>query len=410
MNKTLLKNTCMLYFMNIAKMVFPLITLPYLTRVLSVECFGVVAFVKAIMQYMQIIVDFGFMLSGTKDIALACDDRRTISNEVSSILLAKFIISFLAFMVLLFSFSFIKMLNDNKMFVLLSFLPVFLSNFLIDFYFRGIEKMEFITIRFVAMKGIAALFTVLFIKSDQDLFLVPIFDIIGTFVAIWLVYIFIKNNNIEIAFPKIDLVLHKIKESSIYFFSSISGISLSVFTTLIVGGVLGSVDVAYWSVCMQIVAATHSMYNPLTDAVYPYMVKNRDISLIRKSLEFYMPIIVFGCIVVYYMAEYILLIIGGRAYTAAAMVLRMLIPVMLFGFPSMLFGWPCLGAINKGYLVTCTTSYIAVLQIVILILLVFINELNLIVVSVLRSAIEFLLFASRMFFVYKNKMNFMKWD
>ncbi len=55
-------NVSMLYIMNIAKLVFPLITLPYLTRVLSVDCYGVVSYVKATMVYAQLVVDFGFML------------------------------------------------------------------------------------------------------------------------------------------------------------------------------------------------------------------------------------------------------------------------------------------------------------------------------------------------------------
>ena len=63
--KNVLKNIIMLYGMSIAKIVFPLLTLPYLTRVLSVESYGVVSYVKAVMQYMQLGVDFGFMLSGT---------------------------------------------------------------------------------------------------------------------------------------------------------------------------------------------------------------------------------------------------------------------------------------------------------------------------------------------------------
>ena len=58
--KNVLKNIIMLYGMSIAKIVFPLLTLPYLTRVLSVESYGVVSYVKAVMQYMQIAVDFGF--------------------------------------------------------------------------------------------------------------------------------------------------------------------------------------------------------------------------------------------------------------------------------------------------------------------------------------------------------------
>ena len=74
--KNVLKNIIMLYGMSIAKIVFPLLTLPYLTRVLSVESYGVVSYVKAVMQYMQLGVDFGFMLSGTRDIVKAKRPRK----------------------------------------------------------------------------------------------------------------------------------------------------------------------------------------------------------------------------------------------------------------------------------------------------------------------------------------------
>ena len=66
----------MLYIMNIAKLVFPLITLPYLTRVLSVDCYGVVSYVKATMVYAQLVVDFGFMLSAVSYTHLAEAVRR----------------------------------------------------------------------------------------------------------------------------------------------------------------------------------------------------------------------------------------------------------------------------------------------------------------------------------------------
>ena len=46
MKSNVIKNTIMLYGMSIAKIVFPLLTLPYLTRVLSVESYGVVSYVK----------------------------------------------------------------------------------------------------------------------------------------------------------------------------------------------------------------------------------------------------------------------------------------------------------------------------------------------------------------------------
>ena len=62
-NKKIVNNTIMLMIFNIAKIIFPFITLPYLTRVLSTEAYGTVAYVKTVMTYMQIVVDFGFVLS-----------------------------------------------------------------------------------------------------------------------------------------------------------------------------------------------------------------------------------------------------------------------------------------------------------------------------------------------------------
>lgn len=72
-------NTIALYGMNFAKILFPLATLPYLTRVLSLDGYGLVVYVKAIMQYFQLFIDFGFILSGTRDIVIAKKNRANIT-------------------------------------------------------------------------------------------------------------------------------------------------------------------------------------------------------------------------------------------------------------------------------------------------------------------------------------------
>ena len=65
------KNTFWLVTFQLAKMVFPFLVLPILTHRLSVEVYGNLTFVKTVMNFLQIFVDFGFMLSATKDIAKA---------------------------------------------------------------------------------------------------------------------------------------------------------------------------------------------------------------------------------------------------------------------------------------------------------------------------------------------------
>lgn len=66
------KNTVWQYGLQIIKYLFPLITLPYLTRVLAPEGYAFYAYVVSFMSFAQVFVDFGFNLSGTKRIVKAC--------------------------------------------------------------------------------------------------------------------------------------------------------------------------------------------------------------------------------------------------------------------------------------------------------------------------------------------------
>ena len=95
-----LKNTVMLYIMTFAKMIFPLVTLPYLTRVLTVDGYAVVSYVKSAMVYMQIFMDFGFLLSATKDIVLAGGNKEAVSEILGETLQAKILLAICGFCLL----------------------------------------------------------------------------------------------------------------------------------------------------------------------------------------------------------------------------------------------------------------------------------------------------------------------
>lgn len=406
MKNKVVKNTTMLYLMNIAKMIFPLLTLPYLTRVLTVECYGVVSYVKAVMQYMQLIVDFGFALSGTRDIVLVKQDKERLNYEVGNILIAKILLSIVAGLVLCIATAAIGILRGNVLYTALSFVVVFLTNFLFDFLFRGLERMEVITIRFVVMKGLAALLTFVFVHSDSDILWIPILDIIGSLVAVVMVLYEIKKLNIRLKFDGFKIILKKIADSAIYFFSNMATTAFMALNTLLVGIFISETEVAYWSLCLQMVTAVQALYTPLTDGIYPHMVKSRDFGLIKKAAKIYMPLVTTGCIFTLVVAKYALLILGGEQYVVAANILRALVPVLFFSFLSMLFGWPALGAINKQKETTITTVVTAIVQILGLVLLILIDQFTLINIALLRGATECMLFVYRFLYVRKFRSEF----
>lgn len=402
MKSKVAKNTIMLYVMNIAQLVLPLIVLPYLTRVLSVEDYGVVNYVKSIMTYMQIIVEFGFILSATRDIVRA-SSKKEIGSITGTVMVGKLLLSAISFVVLLICVLFIPILNRHKLFTILSFIPVFLSIFLVDFLFRGIEKMEVITIRYIIMKSISTVLTFIFVKDSGDILLIPILDIIGSVFAVILVWIEVYKLEIVLSFGSWKEIVLSIKDSFLYFISSMATTAFGALNTLLVGIVLSSRDVAFWSLAMQIVGAIQAMYTPINNGIYPEMVRNKNMTLIYKVIKIFIPIVAIGCVVIFFCSNLILIILGGHKYLEMSFLIRSLIPVLFFSFPAMLFGWPVLGAIDKVKETTNTTLITTVIQIVGLLVLILMRRFTLLNIALLRGLTEFILLSTRLYYVNKFK-------
>ena len=406
MKKNIIRNIFSLYGMSIAKIIFPLLTAPYLSRVLSVDSYGVVSYVRTLMQYMQVVVDFGFLLSGTKDIVEHRESKTEIEYLLGDILLARIILAIAGFVVLTVIIFTFPILQSAPLFTFLSYVSVFLTVFLFDFYFRGIEKMQVITLRFVVMKAFALILTYVLIRSDADILWIPVLDIIGTIFAIVLIIIELKKDSLKIKITGFKNAIKKLLSSAVYFVSEMASTVFGAITTLIMGLFMSTSDIAYWSVCMQLVGGVQALYTPITGGIYPDMVKTKDKKLVKKVLLLIMPVVLLGCIFVFFASENILQIIYGAKYTAAYFVLRGLIPVLFFGFPAMLFGWPTLGAIGKAKQVTITTFATAFFQIAGLAVLILTNKMNLMNITILRGATELVLLITRYSFFNRYKSEF----
>lgn len=408
MKNNVLKNTIMLYGLTAAKIIFPLLTLPYLTRVLSVDTYGTATYVKSVMQYFQLFVDFGFMLSGTKDIVQAADDKGKLRETVSEIFLARLILGGISLVLILLLIIALPILRENSLYTLLSFGSVFCSIFLFDYLFRGLEKMQIITIRYVVMRGISTVLTFVLVHGSGDMLWIPALDLIGSLAAaVWVTYER-RKLGIKLCLPAISSAMKKLRESAVYFASNLATTVFGALTTVLIGIFMSTKDVAYWSVSMQLVSAVQIMYNPIVDGVYPEMVRSRDISYIRKMLLIFMPVVILGCAFCVFAAEHILRIVCGPQYIAAKDVFRMLVPVLLFSFPAMLIGWPVLGSIDKQREVTRTTVIAAVVQIVSFVLLLGGGRFTLISAAAARSITEFVLLATRVYYFRKYRSLFQR--
>ena len=407
MNKNkIVNNTIMLMIFNIAKIVFPFITLPYLTRVLTTDTYGVVTYVKTVMTYMQIFVDFGFVLSATKDIVKVRDDKEKMGYIIGDTLIARIILGIIGFAIVTGLSLALPILRINISYTVLSYITVFATIFLMDFLFRGLEKMHIITIRFIVMKTISTILTFLLIKNDSNILFIPILDILSSVIAILLVFFEIKKMHIKIKFSKLKNAINSIKDSFIYFLSNVASTSFNALGTIIIGIYISTTEVAYWGICMQIVGTIHACYSPISDGIYPEMIKSKNLHLINKVIKIFLPIVTIGCILAYFLAKVVFMILGGEKYLEAVPIFRILIPSLFFGFFSIIYGWPALGAIGKTKQTTLSTVISIIIYILLLVLLIITNSFTLVNVAIVRVITEIILFGTRYYFFRKYKYLF----
>ena len=406
--KKLVLNTIYMYILSFAKLVIPLISLPYLTKVLSVECVGSVSFIKSIISYAQIMIDFGFLLSATKDIVGLIRNKGNVNKEIGNTLYAQIIFSVLALAIIVVCAFTLEVLDGFELYTILSLVPVILSIFLFEYVFRAYEEMSKISLRYVVMRLIALMLTLIFVKSDSQIILMPIFDIIASIVAIVLVCVQLKKLGVkcEFSFVRIREADASIRKSCVYFFTNFMSSAFSLLNTLLIGIILTKQDVAYWTVAFQFLTAIQTMYNPIISSVYPLMLKEKKLKVIHQIMLIFMPIILVGSVAVFFLSDWFVILVFGENYLYTGTIIRWIIPVIIASFPALLYAWPCFSVINKEKTNTIITVVCAGVQIIGIVIVMVSDMFTLIALAVVRSIVEVILAIARVIAIYKYRKQF----
>lgn len=399
------KNTFWLAIFQLAKMVFPFLILPILTRRLSVETYGNLTFIKTVMNFLQIFLDFGFMLSATKEIAKIKNDTNKIQQIMADTLLARLLLGGIGFLLIIILSFFFPILWDNFLFTITSYLTVFLSIFLFDFLFRGLEIIHVMTIRFIIMKTISFLLTIFFVRQDHQIILIPLFDILSSVIAIILVAFELQKRNFRFIRPKLKSSIYSLKISLIYFLSDVSATAFNAISTIIIGLVFSSTEVALFGVSIQIIGAIQALLGQLSGGIYPIMVRQKSRKFIQQIFQKTIPLVFLFTGLIIILLPLALQILAGDKYAAAHPIIQILAITIFFSFINTLLGWPTLGVINQQNKVTLSTIISTIFNLVSLILLYVSSNLNLYSVAITRVITEIILFCIRLYYYKKYRQN-----
>lgn len=348
--KTLAFNTVMLYIMQVSTFVFPLITFPYLTRVLKTENYGIYVFANAIMVYFQMLIDFGFLLSGTEECSRQRDNKEKLERITSSIVKGKLLLSCIGIIIIILCSLFTNVFDGKELYVICSYIPLVLTSFIPDYLFRGIEKMGVIASRTVAAKVIYTLIIFIFVRNKNDYYYIPLATFLSNLLIVVWSWIYIKKNlNISIVKVKLSEIKEQFKKSSTFFASRIATTAYgasNVFALSLFG--FSDASMGLYGSANNLITYGRAVFSPISDSLYPYMVKNKNHKLVKKILLVLCPLIIIGCVVLYFISGFVIKIMCGEEYIEAVGLFRKMIPLLAITLPTYLFGYPMLGSINKN--------------------------------------------------------------
>ncbi len=401
----LLENTIMLYILTFSNAFLGLVTQGYQARVLGVEKLGILGAAQYTTNFFQILIDFGFIMSATAKISRHREDKKYLNKTLTCVVAAKCLLMAASFLILMiFIRPSLKEPGELLAYVFY-LLYVCMVALLPDFMYRGLEKMSAITVRAVLVKVFATAMVFVFVQKPEDYYLVPLISAIGNAAATLFVYWHLFSR-IGLRFAKVSFrdIWLEIKDASQFFLSKVSAAINSNLNGILLKNVAGPAATGLYSNADKVISTARSGMSPISDSLYPHMMKHRNFKLIKKAMLYLYPVILAGCAVVFLFAPWLLEVwLGEEVGPQVVLPLRLLIPAAVFTFPNYVLGYPTLGAMGLAKYANISVAFGTVVYLVGVGVSFLTWGINLVSLCVLTSLTDFAILVFRLVVIVRNR-------
>lgn len=317
--KRLADNFLSLFILQFINYLLPLILIPYLIRILGVDGFGIYSFILAIMLYGVQMSDYGFELSATYHIARNRERKEKINSIVSSVFTIKIIIALFYLILITFASFFVEKLQNYQALLFLAYGVIVGQLFFPVWFFQGMEKMRYI----MYLNGFSRLLFVLsiliFVQESSDLYLALLLNGLSTLILGGLsLYVLITKFDIKFKVQKWVKVIYYLKNGWYLFTSKFAVQLYTTFNMILLGFFASPTVVGYYAIAVKIIEALGGLLEPLTRAVYPYLVnvqKSSNDTFLKRNQQLSMVILAVMIpvsLLLIYFSELILALITGK--------------------------------------------------------------------------------------------------
>lgn len=328
------KNILYSSILTTANYIFPLLTYPYVSRVLGVANIGTCNFVDSIINYYILFSMLGVVTLGIREIAKTKHDRQLLEKTFSKLFSINTVTTTIALAALAISILTVPKLHENQELMWIGALKLISNYLVIDWLYKGLEEFKYITNRTIAVKCLYVAAVFLFVKSPED---------VGTYYL--LLTLMITGNAIVNILHARRYVNFRfsLKDSGPYLKSvvilGLYALLTSMYTTFNVaflGFTSGDVEVGYYVTSHKIHKIILSLFTAVTGVMLPRMssiLADRRFDefkrLLKKSLLLLLLIFIPVSVLMAIFAPEIIRILAGPGYEGAILPLQIISPLLI---------------------------------------------------------------------------------
>ena len=353
-------------------MLFPLLTFPYVCRILLPAQIGQVNFYNSIIGYISLFTCLGIPMYAVREVARERDDIVQMNRTTIEVLLLHTLLTLIGYVAVVILCLTVPQIKENiPLFLILSITLIF-TVIGCDWFYNGIEDFKYITIRGIVVKSISVILLFLLVKSKEDLLWYGVYCVVGSIGGNVFNFIRLRKyiHKENIIFAQLHIFRHLKPAIKVFSFNVVISVYLQLNPVLL-GFMKDTIAVAYFTAATKLMMMVTKISSSLGTVLMPrasHLVsegkKEEFEKLIQKSYDFTLALTIPLVIGLICMAPYIVRVFCGSQYEDAIITSQIIAPITLVVGLSNIMGMQVLYPIGKINTVVKCTIYGAITNVI----------------------------------------------
>lgn len=346
-------NFLMDMILKVSTVLFPMITFPYVSRVLSPEGLGRVSFAISVISYFQLFAALGIPTYGVRLCTKYRDNRIELSRAFQELLIINGITTVLSYVIFFIALLSVKKFQDEALLLMITSSNVLLSTLGVSWLYTAMEQYKYITIRSLVVKALSVIALFALVHEERDYIIYASITVAGTVGSN--IYNLIYSRKFVSWKPVGGYQFRQhLRPILILFAMSLAGSIYTHLDTLMLGFMTSDIEVGYYTAAVKmkglLVSITVSLGGVMLPRLSYYLQNNQEESFYRMSAQAFniiwylsVPLVIFFML----FARETVIILSGEQYLDATAAMITIMPTVCFISITNMMGYQILVPFSK---------------------------------------------------------------